>query len=107
MPRAMSLRMRDHLRIRTYQEPQHLGARLGAAMLKYNVPAPALAEYLQVSTDTIYRWAYEGPDVPQARRADVRFLLSSLRHTLRDTSLAGTVDVRTRIFHQLFSDARR
>jgi len=101
------LRMRDHLRVRAYQEPQHLGARLGAAMLKYNVPAPALAEYLQVSTDTIYRWAYEGPDVPQVRRAEVRFLLSSLRHTLRNTSLAGTVDVRTRIFHQLFSDARR
>jgi hypothetical protein len=107
MPRAMSLRMRDHLRVRSTTEPQHLGARLGAAMLKYNVPAPALAERLSVSTDTIYRWAYQGPDVPHGRRAEVRDLLANLRYTLRNTSLAGTVDERTQLFHQLFSNARR
>lgn len=107
MPRAMSLRKRDHLRARSATEPQHLGARLGVAMLKYNVPAPALAEHFKVSTDTIYRWAYETPDVPQDRRVEVRALLSSLRHLLRNTSLAGTVDVRTTLFHQLLSNARR
>jgi hypothetical protein len=98
--------MRNHIKSRSSADPQHLGARLGAAMLKYNVPAPALAEHLQVSPDTIYRWSYED-DVPEGRRYDVRLLLTGLRQRLRDTSLAGTVDARTQLFHELFSNAGR
>jgi hypothetical protein len=106
MPRAMSLRMRDRVKSRVSDDPQHLGAKLGAAMLKYNVPAPALAEHLQVSPDTIYRWSYED-DVPHARRADVRDLLFNLRQLLRSTSLSGSVEDRTHAIQSLLVNTRR
>jgi hypothetical protein len=102
----MSLRMRDHIKSRMSDDPQHLGAKLGAAMLKYNVPAPAIAEYLQVSPDTIYRWSYDD-DVPQGRRVDVRELLSKLNQSLRNTSLSGSVDDRTHAIQSLLINPRR
>lgn len=102
MPRALSLRSRERIVRRTNGAGRTpVGARLGLLMLQYNVPATALAEVLNVSSDTIYRWVY-GQDVPDTRKENIRSLLSNLR-VLR-TPLKGTVIERTELLHTLLAD---
>jgi hypothetical protein len=101
MPRALSLRSRARIAQRRKEHPRHLSARLGAAMADLHVPAGAIAEHLEVSTDTIYRWTYT-EDVPVKARAALRDLLVRIR-TCVTAPLNGSAPERTAEFNRLLN----
>ena len=96
MPRALSLRSRARIAQRRKEHPRQLSARLGAVMADLRVPATAIAELMDVSTDTIYRWTYT-EDVPTRSRDDLHSVLIRIRDRIT-SPLEGSLSVRTAEF---------
>lgn len=101
MPRALSLRSRARIAQRRKEHPRHLSARLGAVMADLHVPATAIAELLEVSTDTIYRWTYT-EDVPVRSRDSLHDVLARIRERVT-SPLEGSLAERTAEFNRLLN----
>lgn len=99
MPRALSMKARKKIDRALKQHPSSLGARLGSLMAGWNVPAAALAKELEVTPDTVYRWAYND-EVPEARYQDVKKLIAQIEKRVK-TPLRGSVHSRRSSFTKL------
>lgn len=104
MPRALSLKARRKIEKELKRHPTNLGAKLGETLARLNIPASAVATYMEVSTDTIYRWAYN--EVPQSRITEVKHLLRNIDRCIK-SGLHGRVSVRNDEFHSLMSRSGR
>jgi len=70
-------------------------------MADLHVPAGVIAECLEVSTDTIYRWTYT-EDVPVRSRDALHELLNRVRERIT-TPLEGSLAERTSEFNRLLN----
>lgn len=109
MPRALSARTRTLIQDRLVEAPDNPGTRLAAASLKFGVPAPVLAEVLDVSADTVYRWMYTG-NVPKERIKPINNLIREIERSFALTRVAkpltGTVSERTDAFYKIIDTSR-
>lgn len=95
MPRALSMRSRNRIRDRIAAAPDDLGAQLAAAMLKYCIPANAVAELVEVTPESIYRWMYHGGCHNSTIKTFVRTIERIANAHPELFPLQGTVDDRT------------
>ena len=104
MPRALSLRSRTRIRDRIASSPDDLGAQLANVMLQYCIPAVAIAELVEVTPDTIYRWMYTGGCTNTNVRVFVRSIERIARAHPDVFPLKGSVDDRTLTLLSVFAE---
>lgn len=74
--------------------PEHIGVKLGIAVSKSRISLPVICEYLEVSTNTLYRWFYGGNVPTQSIASRVESVLKAIENGLEAGTLPSERKVR-------------